>query len=125
MDQTLEPYIKKLLDGGIKTAEDVAKFIEVQTPELGKEIITWGATSEMVAPIFGLVLIAVSIWFHFTNHEKKWYCEGLHYDPPIIIFNTIALLAGILLFVVQIMDVLYPLVAPRLYILEKVSSLIK
>jgi hypothetical protein len=89
MDQTLEPYIKKLLDGGIKTAEDVAKFIEVQTPELGKEIITWGATSEMVAPIFGLVLIAVSIWFHVTNHEKKWYCEGLNCDPPIIIFNTI------------------------------------
>jgi hypothetical protein len=38
--ETLEPYVKKLLDGGMKTAEDIAKFIEVQTPELGKEIIT-------------------------------------------------------------------------------------
>ena len=55
MNETLEPYVKKLLDGGMKTAEDVAKFIEVQTPELGKEIIMWGAVSEVVAPLFAIV----------------------------------------------------------------------
>jgi uncharacterized protein with PQ loop repeat len=125
MDPTLEPYIKKLLDGGMKTAEDVAKFIEVQTPELGKEIITWGAASEMVAPIFGLILIAVSIWFHLNNQEKEWYCKGVYGEPPVIIFNTIAFLVGFVVFLVEMMDVLYPLVAPRLYILEKISSFVK
>lgn len=36
MNPTLEPYVKKLLDGGMKTAEEVAPFIEKQTPELDK-----------------------------------------------------------------------------------------
>lgn len=56
MNETIEPYVKKLLDGGMKTAEDVAKFIETQTPELGKEMIAWGAVSEIVAPLIGLTI---------------------------------------------------------------------
>jgi uncharacterized protein with PQ loop repeat len=124
--ETLEPYVKKLLDGGMKTAEDIAKFVEVQTPELGKEIITWGATSQIVAPIFGLLLVATTIWFHFTYRKEKWYSPETCYDAPsIVLLNTIAFLVGMLLFFIQIMDVLYPIMAPRLYILEKVSSFIK
>ena len=69
MNENLQPYVKKLLDGGMKTAEEVAKFIETQTPELGKEIITWGALSEIVAPIFGLLLAAATIWLHFTYRK--------------------------------------------------------
>jgi hypothetical protein len=125
MDPTLEPYVKKLLDGGLKTAEDVAKFIEVQTPELGKEIITWGAASEIVAPLFGLILIAVVIFIHINYKKAAWYCEGLSGDPPICIFNAIAFVFAVCLFFVQVMDVFYPILAPRLYILEKISSFIK
>jgi hypothetical protein len=125
MNETLEPYVKKLLDGGMKTAEDVAKFIEVQTPELGKEIITWGAASEVVAPLFGLLLVAVTSWFHVTYCKQKWYCEEDVDGLPIAIFNIVAFILGAVTFSVQIMDVLYPLIAPRLYVLEKISSLIK
>ena len=125
MDQTLEPYVKKLLDGGMKTAEDIAKFVEVQTPELGKEIITWGAASEIVAPIFGLLLVAVTIWLHFTYRKEKWYIASEDFDMPFVVLNIVVFLIGMLLFFVQIMDVLYPIMAPRLYILEKISSFIK
>lgn len=126
MNENLQPYVKKLLDGGMKTAEEVAKFIETQTPELGREIITWGALSEIVAPIFGLLLAAATIWLHFTYRKAKWYIAGDNYDEtPFIVLNIIAFLISILLFFVQIMDVLYPIMAPRLYILEKVSSFIK
>lgn len=126
MDENLQPYVKKLLDGGMKTAEEVAKFIETQTPELGKEIITWGALSEIVAPIFGLLLAAATIWLHFTDRKAKWYIADDNYEEiPFIVFNIIAFLISTLLFFVQIMDVLYPIFAPRLYILEKISQLIK
>jgi uncharacterized protein with PQ loop repeat len=123
--ETLQPYVKKLLDGGMKTAEDIAKFIETQTPELGKEIITWGAASEIVAPIFGLLLIAVTIWLHFTYRKEKWYIASEDFDMPFVVLNIVVFLIGMLLFFVQIMDVLYPIMAPRLYILEKISSFIK
>lgn len=125
MDQTLEPYVKKLLDGGMKTAEDIAKFVEVQTPELGKEIITWGAASEIVAPIFGLLLVAVTLWLHFNYCKVQWYTASNYDEVPFVVVNAAAFLVGTLLFFIQIMDVLYPLLAPRLYILEKVSSFVK
>jgi uncharacterized protein with PQ loop repeat len=123
--ETLEPYVKKLLDGGMKTAEDIAKFVEVQTPELGKEIITWGAASEIVAPIFGLLLVVVTSWLHCNYRKEKWYIASEDFDTPFVVLNIVAFLIGTLLFFVQIMDVLYPIMAPRLYILEKVSSFIK
>jgi lysylphosphatidylglycerol synthetase-like protein (DUF2156 family) len=113
-----------MLDGGLKTAEDVAKFIEVQTPELGKEIIVWGAASEMVAPIIGLIAIVLSLVAHFKYKSEKWYFDNGDEMPPAIANSILFLIANII-FWVNIMDVVYPMLAPRLFILEKVSSLIK
>lgn len=129
MNPTLEPYVKKLLDGGMKTAEEVASFIEKQTPELGREIITWGAISASVLPILGLLLIAGCVYLHkkFGQHAPKSYYDGGEDSahPPGILGVGVLMLIGILMFAFNIMDVVYPLVAPRLYILEKISSLIK
>lgn len=129
MNPTLEPYVKKLLDGGMKTAEDVASFIEKQTPELGREIITWGAISACVWPILGVLLIAGCVYLHkkLGQHAPKSYYDcGEYGDHPPVIFGVGALmLIGILIFALNILDVVHPLVAPRLYILEKISDLIK
>lgn len=124
MNETFEPYVKKLLDSGFKTAEEAAKFIETQTPELGKEIITWGAVSEMVAPLIGLVIIGAAWFLHFKCRTSKWYTD-IDAEFPGIVLCIIGNLVGIIMFLSNIMDVVYPLVAPRIYILEKVASLIK
>ena len=123
MNETLEPYVKKLLDSGMKTAEDVAKFIETQAPELGKEIITWGSVSETVAPVVGLLLMIFAVCFHKKFNQEKWYTDTDH--SPGILLTIIAGGVGSIAFFAEIMDVLYPIVAPRLYILEKVSTFIK
>ena len=129
MDPTLEPYVKKLLDGGMKTAEDVASFIEKQTPELGREMITWGAVSASVWPILGLLVIVGCVYLHkkFSQHAPNGYfgCGECNEHPPGICGVIALMLIGILMFALNIMDVVYPLVAPRLYILEKISGLIK
>ena len=127
MNPTLEPYVKKLLDGGMKTAEEVASFIEKQTPELCREIITWGAVSQSIAPIVGLIMVFGSLFMHYKLHEKEWYysCgkDGSH--PPPVILPFFAACLGFTIFLIEISDALYPLIAPRLYILEKISGLIK
>lgn len=129
MSPTLEPYVKKLLDGGMKTAEEVASFIEKQTPELGREMIIWGAISESVLPILGLLIVVGCIYLHakFSTHATTGYYNcGRHEDhPPGIIGVGALMLIGVLTFAFNIMDVVYPLVAPRLYILEKISNFIK
>jgi H+/Cl- antiporter ClcA len=127
MNPTLEPYVKKLLDGGMKTAEDVASFIEKQTPELGREIITWGAISESIAPIVGLCMVFAALMFHIKHHKKEWYYSlGQYYNyPPAVFVPFFIAFIGLFIFFTEISDAIYPLVAPRLYILEKISRLIK
>lgn len=124
MDETLEPYVKKMLDGGMKTAEDVAKFIETQTPELGREMITWGSLSEIVAPVLGLALLAAATLVHFKCRGGKGYYTDSFDLPPFMVIMSFGFF-GMIIFIAQIMDVVYPLVAPRLYILEKIASFIK
>lgn len=125
MNETIEPYVKKLLDGGMKTAEDVAKFIETQTPELGKELIMWGSVSELVAPLTGVAILIASIWLHLKYRKDEDYNNGNHRNPPAFPFVVASGLIGLFMFMFEFMDVLYPIVAPRLYILEKISSFVK
>lgn len=125
MNETLAPYIKKLLDGGMKTAEEVTKFVETQAPELGKEIIIWGAFSEIVAPLLGLSLVLSAFVLHTKCKNYKFYYASDSGDPPLAIIPVFMLVGGAILFVVQIIDVIYPILAPRLYMLQKISSLIR
>lgn len=129
MNETLKPYLEKLLSSGAKTVEEAAKFIETQTPELAGEIVRWGAISESAAPLTFCLLMFLCVVIHFTLKKARWYIKGnLHErygDPPVWPVSLVAFIVFFICFAVQMIDVLYPLVAPRLYILEKISSLIK
>ena len=127
MNPILEPYVKKLLDGGMKTAEDVASFIEKETPELGREIITWRAISESIAPVVALCMVFAALMFHTKYHKTEWYnsCGNYVDHPPIAFVPILVAFFGTVIFFTEISDAIYPLVAPRLYILEKISYLIK
>lgn len=128
MNETIQPYLEKLLSSGAKTVEEAAKFIETQTPELASEIVRWGAISETAAPLFFLVLMGTLGIIHVACRKSTPYKDGgKTWDdyPPLGFFNLALFIGCSLGFVVQTIDVLYPLIAPRLYILEKISSLIK
>lgn len=125
MDETYKPYVEKLLAGGMKTAEDVAKFVETQTPELGREIIMWGAVSEIVAPLMGMLIIVAAIYMHIKCSHTETYYTGSRENPPGVPFVIVFGLVGFGIFAAEILDVFYPLVAPRMYILEKISTFIK
>lgn len=125
MNETLKPYLEKLLSSGAKTVEEAAKFIETQTPELAGEIIRWGAVSEVVAPIIGLILAIWAACLHFKYKNHVLYNTWNESHPPIILASLVGFIGGTVIFLMNIVDVLYPLVAPRLYILEKISFLIK
>lgn len=129
MNETLKPYIEKLLSSGAKTVEEAAKFIETQTPELASEIVRWGAISESAAPLSFMLLMFICVTFHFILLKAEWCIKGTlderNGDPPVWPFNLAVFVFFFVCFAVQIIDVLYPLIAPRLYILEKISSLVK
>lgn len=129
MKELLEPYLKMALENGAKTAEQAANFVITQSPELVKEVIMWGWVSEILAPLFGLTVILMAIYFHMkykNSEDTEGYwdsCDGS--NPPGALLNAILFIAGLLIFFGNIMDVVYPLVAPRLYLIETLSKLIK
>lgn len=129
MNETIQPYLEKLLSSGAKTVEEAAKFIETQTPELASEIIRWGAISECAAPIFFATMMFVCGVTHLMLKNNKGYIKGSldksSGDPPAWPLIFIPFILFFMGFIIQAIDVLYPLIAPRLYILEKISSLIK
>jgi len=125
MDEIYKPYVEKLLAGGLKTAEDVAKFVETQTPELGREIIMWGAVSELVAPLIAFIAILSAIFIHIKCKKGEGYYDAPYGDLPFFALNVIYFIGASIMFCINIMDVFYPIIAPRIYILEKVSSFIK
>ncbi len=125
MDEIYKPYFEKLLAGGMKTAEDVAKFVETQTPELGKEILMWGAVSEIVTPLIAFLAILSTIFLHIKCKKGEGYYDAPYGDLPFVAPNVMCFIIANFVFWYNIMDVFYPLIAPRMYILEKVSSFIK
>ena len=125
MDETYKPYVEKLLAGGMKTAEDVAKFVETQTPELGREIIMWGAVSELVAPVIAFIAILSAIFLHIKCKKSDGYYSAAYGELPAVVPNVIYFIVANIVFWSNIMHVFYPIIAPRMYILEKVSSFIK
>lgn len=125
MDETYKPYVEKLLAGGMKTAEDVAKFVETQTPELGREMIMWGSVSEIVAPLIAFIAMLSAIFIHIKCKKSEGYYGARYGDWPFVVLNVLYFIAANIVFWANIMDVIYPFVAPRMYILEKVSSFIK
>jgi hypothetical protein len=71
----------------------------------------------------------MAVYFHMkykntTDLEGYWNsCDGS--SPPGALMNAALFIAGLLVFFGNIMDVIYPLVAPRLYLIETLSHLIK
>ncbi len=124
--QTLDNTLSAFVDGGAKKAEEILSFIEKQTPLLMDEIIRWGVISELVAPIVGLAFIVFAVIFHSVY--KKWGNDGYYGDttdcPPLVIVSIFSLIIGGLIFLVQTIDVIYPLVAPRMFILDKIKTLL-
>lgn len=125
MNETLQKLAEKAAEAGIKTGEQLVEFIKVQTPDVLDEIVRWGIISEMGAPCIALLIMVACIGIHQKFKNGEFYREGDYDWPPGFILNITLFGIGLIIFVVEIMDILYPLVAPKLYILETLSKLVK
>lgn len=123
MSDILNKLIETAAEKGMKTAESVANFAYEQSPLLCEEVIRWGWISEITAPLIGLIFIITSLIFHVKFNKSKCYYDWDLF--PVIIITILFGIMGFLMFSLEIIDVLYPLVAPRLYLIEKFSQLIK
>jgi hypothetical protein len=126
MNETLQKLAEKAVENGTKTVEQVVDFIKQQTPEVLDEVIRWGVISELPEIILSGITILICVIIHLKYSGKDNGYTNLNHDaPPGIMFNAFVFVISLVIFTVAIGDVLYPLVAPRLYIMETISELIK
>ncbi len=105
----------------VETTED---FAVEQTPYLVQEILYWGIARPGFRVGVGMFFLTVAVLWSFVSHRKREdlknmpgdfgdFMRAMRFAVP-----AITTLIGVLTVMVNIMDVLMPIVAPRLYLIE-------
>lgn len=118
--------IEKGIDNTPVVVEKLAKFVEDEAPNLASDIIRLAQvqSSAMIAGfLFLCVLWGILAW----NNRKSTDWSGTSPAPKNMFFITCS---GVLLlssvgFCVNFVSIIKPIVAPRLYLLEYLTHLVK
>lgn len=116
--------ILSLLESSAKTA---GNFAAEQAPEVIQQLLQWKFTISLIIFCVGIFLIIASlvatykIFFYYKEKNKGSYDEGAEFFSLSILFGV---LVGAILLSNSI-DWLQIWIAPKLYLLEYASSLLK
>ena len=130
----LTPDNQKLLNDSLGSILEWAKaagdFVQGQAPLIAQEIITFGRVAAWVQVGFGLLLLVFTgllvfmLQRHIRKHEDMLDCEPLFVIPG----GLVALIGGIggmALVFDNALIAMKATFAPRLYLIEYVSALIR
>ena len=120
MDITKE-LAMELLD----TIKNTKEFVIEQSPDLIQQVYRYGVFENVALLIFGIISLVVFCSI-IVNHEKigKWSCDN---DSVgfIVAGTMLALIAGVILTLGGIFTLAKLILAPKLYLIEYLSNLIK
>lgn len=113
-------------------AKSGSGFVTEQIPLLVKEIIRWGLAEKAIYCSIGIILLSLGIiLFRYLHTHRSWLRQALNSyneDVPamsLCILTLAANLVGALIFFINLHDFIKILVAPRLYLIEYLSQLVK
>lgn len=112
----------KMIDVTIQSINDVVEFGKQQIPEIIHQLLMWKATEAGLYALLGIAfLIAAFLWGKKVNEwgKRDYNAYGAH------IATACATIVGVLITFSNLMDFLYILVAPKVYLLEYSTQLIK
>lgn len=132
------PDLNKLIaEKGVESIEEIQTwlqsgkdFVSEQAPLVVNEILKWGIASSIFWMVFGILLLIIAviagkiaIW---TMRNGKPTDDGdVFVFISTIITTMVTSTAGFLLFSVNTYNLIFMLFAPRLYILDELSKLLK
>lgn len=126
MKAVLKEFFVSMLDG-IKQA---GSFVKEQLPLVLQEYIAWGFWSNLATCVVWLILLFLAIWINIKMHKAEWFKLDRDGDPSMtilvpILLSVAALLTLFLVFIPSLLEMIKTLVAPRVYLIEKIAELIK
>jgi len=119
IDETLQPYVEKALEGIEKGAE----FAIDMAPELLKEFYAWHMYSHIFFIGLCIALLIASRWgYNAINKDRKqerleWDDSPAYVFGAAICFTVVASCAIVGLFI-NLYKLTYLLVAPKLYLID-------
>ena len=127
------PVITQRLDQALlkvgEWVETTESFAMEQAPFLVKEIIWWGVATSGYHVLLGLLLMLIGISYAIFSrrHYARW-SQSRGDGPEVLRFLSffvpiVTIVGGFIVFALNIMPALKPIVAPRLYLIEYFRAL--
>lgn len=129
MDQKLEEkateLLVKMIDVTVQSVSDVVEFGKQQIPDIINQLLMWKIAESGVWLVFGIIFLVVGLFFsnHYYNRLEELE-SGLGMAVRII-GSFISLLAGSIMIVRNLLDVLYIWLAPKVWLIEYSAELVK
>lgn len=132
----MEETLKKLdqmgpaaLDELKRWVESTTDFMSTQVPLVVDEIITWGLAKYIFATVICLPFLILLIHTLKTRSKVDWEDSSGYGQPTgsqvFWVIKAVLGLAGSIIFCVHVYHALFVWFAPRLYVLEVLSDLVK
>lgn len=134
MSEQLEQTLSKILDKSIELAEKTGEFVIEQGTDLLQQFFMWHTTEAVMGIIIGICVLIVGFfiprtWSHRDKtkkldiYEKYVKIFGRYYidngsEGAAIIILVISLIAGWVVILVNLYNLVYILIAPKLYLIE-------
>ena len=128
MNEALQSKLSEILELGKQGIFQAADMIKEQMPDLCGQILRYEFIRSLGTTILGIVLFFVclklSFWFYVKAKETEWH------HTTYSVLGVYSAIGGVALFVVNIIQIyqhawLKILLAPRLFLVEYISNLIK
>lgn len=129
MEQKLEEkatdLLVKMIDITVQSVSDVVEFGKQQIPDIINQLLMWKMAESGVWLVFGLIFLTVGMFFSNHYYERLEELEGGMGMAVRIIGSFISLLAGSIMIVRNLLDVLYIWLAPKVWLIEYGAELVK
>ncbi len=100
-------------------------FVVEQTPSICKEVIAWGIAKGILFIIIGTVFLIIC-WRVVKWARKNWDdLEDGVVAAVSVLGAIILIITGLILFLIGLFDLAYIVAAPRLYLIEYFTHLLK
>lgn len=129
MNEALETkaseLLVKMIDITVQSVSDVVEFGKQQIPDIINQLLMWKMAESGVWLAFGLIFLIVGMFFSNHYFERLEELEGGMGMAVRIIGSFISLLAGSIMIVGNLLDVLYIWLAPKVWLIEYGAELVK
>jgi len=131
MTEQLEQTLSKVIEKSLKLAEETGNFVIDQAPDLLQQFYAWHITESSFYLLIGVILLIVTILLprlwgrpevgHTCDRKflGKYYAFNDEFDAiPIIGTYLVGGFISIPIIIINTLDLLKLLVAPKLYLIE-------